>query len=197
MLETAPLDRRKIILDAAFSVFVAYGFKRTTMADIAEAAGISRPALYLLFRNKSEIYAAKFLDMLDEARLAARKVMAEAPDFRSAMLAAIDVVVIAPYRMLLATPHGAELFEMKKDIESELPEQWFSMVEQELVGAIEHHAATGRLDKAALGMPPDRFARLAMCGIEGIKMRMTGIDQAQADIRDFVDIICRAIEKRS
>ena len=39
-------------------VVLAYGYSRTTMDDIARAAEMSRPALYLLFRNKAEIYRA-------------------------------------------------------------------------------------------------------------------------------------------
>ncbi len=39
-------------------VFLAYGYQRVTMDDIARAAEVSRPALYLLFRNKADIYRA-------------------------------------------------------------------------------------------------------------------------------------------
>jgi AcrR family transcriptional regulator len=49
------------VADAALIVFQRYGFARTTMADIAEAVGMSRPALYLLFPNKEEIFAASVL----------------------------------------------------------------------------------------------------------------------------------------
>jgi AcrR family transcriptional regulator len=42
-------DKRTRILAAARSVFLRYGFKRVNMNDIADAAGVSRPALYLLF----------------------------------------------------------------------------------------------------------------------------------------------------
>lgn len=40
---------------AAFETFRAYGFRRTSMEDIAKAAGMSRAALYLHFRNKEDI----------------------------------------------------------------------------------------------------------------------------------------------
>lgn len=50
--------KRQRAADAALTVFQRYGFARTTMADIAEAAGISRPALYLLYPNKEEVFAA-------------------------------------------------------------------------------------------------------------------------------------------
>lgn len=50
--------RRDRIISAAKDVFLRYGHARTTMNDIAEEAGISRPALYLVFPQKDEIFAA-------------------------------------------------------------------------------------------------------------------------------------------
>jgi len=43
---------------AALTRFARYGFRRTSMEDIAAEAGVSRAALYLQFRNKEEILAA-------------------------------------------------------------------------------------------------------------------------------------------
>ena len=50
--------RRDRIVAAATNVFLRYGHARTTMNDIAEAASISRPALYLVFPHKEDIFAA-------------------------------------------------------------------------------------------------------------------------------------------
>lgn len=70
------LDEREVkrqrAADAALTVFQRYGFARTTMADIAEAAGISRPALYLLFPNKEEIFAAGVRSLNNRNLLAIR-----------------------------------------------------------------------------------------------------------------------------
>ena len=46
------------VVEAAQAVFFRYGFRRVTMGDLAQAAGISRPALYLLFCNKEEVFEA-------------------------------------------------------------------------------------------------------------------------------------------
>jgi AcrR family transcriptional regulator len=56
--KTGPDGRRQRIMDGAMAVVLRYGFQRTTMDDVAKEAGISRPALYLLFKNKTEIYQA-------------------------------------------------------------------------------------------------------------------------------------------
>jgi AcrR family transcriptional regulator len=46
------------IVRAATDVFLRYGFTRTTMGDLAGAARISRPALYLVFPGKEDLFAA-------------------------------------------------------------------------------------------------------------------------------------------
>ncbi len=50
--------KRDRIIAAATEVFLRYGHARTTMGDVAEEAGISRPALYLVFPRKEDIFAA-------------------------------------------------------------------------------------------------------------------------------------------
>ena len=76
---TQTLDARTIddpkrarILERAMKVFLAYGFARTTMDDIARAAEVSRPALYLLFRNKTDIYRAIGAGLLEQSVETAR-----------------------------------------------------------------------------------------------------------------------------
>lgn len=49
-------DKRRHILDRALEVFFKYGFKRVSMNEIAEAAGVSRPGLYLYFQSKEQVF---------------------------------------------------------------------------------------------------------------------------------------------
>lgn len=62
-------DREEKVAIAAEDVFVRYGFARTTMGDIARAAGISRPALYILFPDKEAIFS-RVIEMMDARSLA-------------------------------------------------------------------------------------------------------------------------------
>ena len=55
--EAARLARQEEILDAARRVFAERGFKGTTIADVAEAAGIALGTIYLYFKSKDEIFA--------------------------------------------------------------------------------------------------------------------------------------------
>lgn len=70
-------ERRESVITAAVAVFLRYGYARTTMADLATAAGLSRPTLYLLFPDKDEIFTAVIRrlnrQMLDRFRSALPK----------------------------------------------------------------------------------------------------------------------------
>ncbi|HZU79554.1 MAG TPA: helix-turn-helix domain-containing protein [Acidimicrobiales bacterium] len=48
--------RRQQLLDIALRLFAARGFEATTMDDIAEAAGVTKPLLYQHFASKRALY---------------------------------------------------------------------------------------------------------------------------------------------
>jgi AcrR family transcriptional regulator len=48
--------RRRALLDAAVAVFSRFGYRKTSMDDVARAAGVSRQGLYLVFSNKEELF---------------------------------------------------------------------------------------------------------------------------------------------
>ena len=72
--EEAPETRNRI-LDAAERVFFEKGVSRTSLADIALEAGVTRGAIYWHFANKGDLFTAMFdrsllpLDELVEASL--------------------------------------------------------------------------------------------------------------------------------
>lgn len=54
------LETRSRILDAAEQVFFEKGVSRTSLADIAQAAGVTRGAIYWHFTNKGDVFTAMF-----------------------------------------------------------------------------------------------------------------------------------------
>jgi AcrR family transcriptional regulator len=49
-------ERRRQLLDTAVEVFAANGFHATSMNDVAEAAGVTKPVLYQHFASKRQLY---------------------------------------------------------------------------------------------------------------------------------------------
>jgi len=51
-------DRPQEITEAAFTVFAEKGYAATTVAEVAERAGVSKGLTYLYFRTKEELFKA-------------------------------------------------------------------------------------------------------------------------------------------
>ena len=66
--------RQAHVLETALTVFVRHGFRKTSIEDIAKAAGISRQGIYLQFKNKDEIFSASIQKALDDRLQAANKI---------------------------------------------------------------------------------------------------------------------------
>jgi len=66
---------REQILQAASEVFLKWGIKKTTMEDIARAAGKGKSTLYYYFKNKEEIFDAGGKLEIDEMMSQAVKAM--------------------------------------------------------------------------------------------------------------------------
>jgi AcrR family transcriptional regulator len=69
--------RHDAILAAATTVFLRYGFKKTSMDDLARAAGLSRQGLYLHFDTKEALFKAAIVRLIAALRSAWRGVLEE------------------------------------------------------------------------------------------------------------------------
>jgi AcrR family transcriptional regulator len=67
--------RQAHVLETALTVFVRHGFRKTSIEDIAKAAGISRQGIYLHFKDKDEIFSAAIQRALDDGLQAANRIL--------------------------------------------------------------------------------------------------------------------------
>lgn len=88
-------DRENDVVDAAIDVFSTQGYSDTTVADIAQAAGLSRSGFYVYFASKSEVMRAVAVRARDD--LIAAQVIGDADGLsnrevlRRTMLQYLDV----------------------------------------------------------------------------------------------------------
>ncbi|NVP53887.1 TetR/AcrR family transcriptional regulator [Mycoplana rhizolycopersici] len=185
--------RRDLILQAAFKVFVTYGFRRTSMSDIATAAGLSRPALYQHFDSKADIFRAYVVLMKETTLQAISAAFAGDGAFRDKLTAALDGAFLSPHRLISDSPHGDELLGVNKEIASDLFVDWMGGAEAAFAEALATEVQAGRLDFTASGLDPARLARLIIDTMEGIKMRMTSLGDAERAIADLVRLVAAAV----
>ena len=63
-------ERRALVLESALLTFARFGYRKTSMEAVAQAAHISRPGLYFLFSSKEELFRAAVTQALDADMLA-------------------------------------------------------------------------------------------------------------------------------
>lgn len=103
-------SKRDAILDAAWEVFLRSGYGRTSMDEIAAAAGVSKRTVYDRFASKERLFVAiverrrdELLRLVDEAVLDERDPERSLGDFAAAHLAmAMSRPVLELYRIVLA-----------------------------------------------------------------------------------------------
>jgi AcrR family transcriptional regulator len=59
------IDRRRAVLESALETFSRFGYRKTSMNDVAKAAHISRPGLYFLFDSKPVLFREAVTHALD------------------------------------------------------------------------------------------------------------------------------------
>ena len=59
-------DRRRVLLDAAASLFAERGYARVSVADVARAAGVTAPGVYRHFADKQALLAETVMARVDD-----------------------------------------------------------------------------------------------------------------------------------
>ncbi|MDO5401649.1 MAG: TetR/AcrR family transcriptional regulator [Eubacteriales bacterium] len=76
--EKAPPEKQLSVINAGFRCFGKDGFQKTAMSEIAQAAGVSKAALFHYFGTKAELYDFLFRFACDEI---SRKIPVGTEDF--------------------------------------------------------------------------------------------------------------------
>ena len=176
--------KRRRIMDAAIEVVMRYGFKRMTMDDVAKEAGISRPALYLVFKNKTDIYRAIAQSILGEALVRADMALRAGGSVESRLFAAVKTGILDPTDFLLSTSHGAELLDMKHTMAAEDISGWRAKKAAMIASALESSGTA-----KAKGLSGQALADILLDGIEGLKIRARGSSEREAGARALVKLV--------
>ena len=186
-------DKRLKALEAAQTAFSRYGFRRTSMDDIAKLAGMSRPALYLLFRNKQDVFRSLSEHLQITALEAAEAALAADKPFVERLHNAILVKEEMLFRVVSESPHGEELFDANTEIAGDVTERTLTRFQQSLAGAIQHAADALEIDIDRVGVPPDRLAALLLAGIHGLKTPLPEGGELRRKLTDLVKLFTAAL----
>jgi AcrR family transcriptional regulator len=185
--------KRARILEGAMKTFLAYGFGRTTMDDIARASDVSRPALYLQFKNKTDIYQAIAAALMERSSGVAAAILQRDEPFAERILDALDGAIIGMMRHIEESPHGAEILDMKNSLAGEVLEAWRSAMGSHIAEAIDREANRLGTDLPARGLSAAALADFLLDAFDGMKMRKPDCVPQRESLKPLIATLVQAI----
>lgn len=170
------------ILDSSLEVFCRYGFHKTSMLDIAQAAGVSRAALYLHFANKEDVFRSG-------STRAHAAVMAAVEAELSTPLAAIERIESALMiyfdgliEQIGRSEHGAELFDVNAELIGDVARDARTRLTALLAVTLQSADDAGELTLAHLDASSSQLATLLLATLDGLTYPQAGRLTAHAGI---------------
>src|SRR5260370_14217901 len=179
------MKARTRIVEAAMLLFRRHGFRRSSIEQAADAAGLTRQALYHHFKAK-EVLLRAVIERLYENALAAEIAAAHAAEQAGGSLADILVAQLTGrLRQLIASfdgsPHIEELFSEHLVQARDLYQKYAELYVAEGRATIERVRRKQRLSLAR-GMASRDFARAVEMAISGPKSRHPAMQPAHPSL---------------
>lgn len=132
---------RERILSAAQECFEQFGYRKTTMAEVADAVGMTAANLYRYFENKQGLVAACAKRVMSERIFLLRKAVAEASGARAKIAAIFFENVRYSHQLSESRPRINELVEEiaihRKDIAKQRVRILDEMLEEIIQGGVD------------------------------------------------------------
>ncbi len=175
---------------AAIPVFASQGYRGTSMADVAEAAGVSRPALYRYFEDRADLFSAAFGALLDDQADASIAALDADGSLAQRLDGYLQRSIGDGWALLAATAHGDELMEAKHEFAEDVAQAATRRAQRAVRGFLRSHTnapprtineALDLLTLAPTGLKSDRPS------IAVFRRRLTALAAAAAALLTATD----------
>lgn len=187
--------KREAVYEATATVFAQYGFRRTTMNDIAQAAGISRPALYLMFDNKENLFQGLAAFRLDQAIEQALGVLAGGVDTNQRIIEALLVFERIFYEPIADSPHGAELMDISQSLASESMMKDIVRLHSALAKTLSDAEQAGEVNFENSPLKPKAFVELLFTGLNGVKKKASNTAEFRKMVKQLTEVFLQSVAR--
>ena len=176
---TVDRTRQERVLAAALEVFGRYGFRKTSMDEVARSADISRQGLYLYFASKEALFRAAVSQELDTALGdASRCLNEEGAALDQRVVAALDAWLGRYVGSMLASDISGLLQNPAVQIQ-DVVDAAVATFDARLAAAVA--AATAETDRRRLGMTPEEIAAALHTVGQGAKYLASSRGESRAE----------------
>ncbi|TAG30719.1 MAG: TetR/AcrR family transcriptional regulator [Rhodobacterales bacterium] len=196
-LDTPQIDPKEAaILRAAFECFARYGLRRTSMADIAAGAGMSRPALYLHYAGKEDIFNALVRVHFETSETAVERVLAQPGPPAEVLLAAFHAIDGEAVEAMLNSPHADEILSASGPFSQTAVVEAHARIMRHIARWIERGVSEGRYSLDGLNTNADEFAEVVMATKIAIKSFAKDFAQYRAAQSRVAAIFGKALSRQ-
>jgi TetR/AcrR family transcriptional regulator, regulator of autoinduction and epiphytic fitness len=190
----APAGKRGTILDAALKLFGQYGYRRTSIDDIARAAEISKGSVYLSFASKEDLFRALCADLIERVESSVARARAAEVSFEDRLLGILEAKFGLYYETVQRSPHAAELIDSKSRLSADLFAQADRRYLSTVRAAIDAAAARGEIHPARAGLRSREMAELVIGACRGIEVTAPEPATYHRRLKALVHLIVAGLE---
>ncbi len=180
------IRKKDMVLSAARNTFLRYGYKRVTMNDIAEAAGISRPALYLVFGSKEDVFKGVYEHWVKENLAELESKIAPLKTADEKLRAAFELWTVRPFEMMLGSSEVAELFECTFGFAQDSVKQGNRSFEKLLVPVLKSHIM---FQTSKIKISAEKTAHVLSSSVRGFKVSAKDAAGLRSLIKDLLILV--------
>jgi AcrR family transcriptional regulator len=185
-------SKEEHVLTAAREVFMRYGFKRATMSDLADAAQMSRPALYLIFSSKEDIFRALITQIFTELLREVREEVSKSEEVADQLTGAFEVWCVRPFEMIQVSPDAKDILESGYAFATEITVRAFADFEAILADVL-------RPLVSAQADPPlssEQLAHILTTAAQGFKESASSAAQLRQLIKGLTTIVLASLHNQ-
>jgi AcrR family transcriptional regulator len=175
---------------AATATFLRYGFKKTSMDDVAQAAGVSRQGLYLYFETKDVLFREALQYLVSHMISTARSVAEDGNlSLRDRLLGVFEAVHGSAFQS--ASPeHAFELLQSAQSADGALLVQ----LDRDLMGIVAALLAeAGAADRwKKVGVTVAELSEQLLMSAKGIKASVDTLAAYRKRMRTAIRIVTRS-----
>jgi TetR/AcrR family transcriptional regulator, regulator of autoinduction and epiphytic fitness len=187
-----PDDRRRVTFEAALALFARYGYRKTSMHEIADAAGISRQGLYLHFRTKEVLFREMVAFFLANSLAQATSIFADpARPLRQQLVDGFDAWV-GWYADALGGADVTELAGVAEKLVADLVTDHEQRFQAALVKCIRRSGLVAAHERS--GLSARQLADVLYAAARGLKHEAPSRAAIAEGMRAAVAVMCAPLE---
>jgi TetR/AcrR family transcriptional regulator len=128
-VDVAMTDRKKMIIEAAAKSFSLYGYKATTMDQVAKLANVGKGTIYTFFKTKEELFDEIINSLIIDIRVEVESAM----DDSASILENVNRVLVRVHEFRETHQLTIKLIQEERDMGTQTVVEAMQRVEQSII----------------------------------------------------------------